>query len=145
MTVLRTFRRQHLFKCNFKKSLTQYNGHTKIPVRGLKSSALGCQFHILFMGRDKFSCIVLEELFKARGRYVCMKIEVYKEPFFFISLIKLVDVWEEIIIATQPDMYVGRRKSVLSVCKLDSNLGLKKIITKGLYELQPHSESLARS
>ena len=42
---------------------------------------------------------------------------------------KLVDVWEEIIIATQPDMYVGRRKSVLSVCKLDSSLGcLKRLI-----------------
>ena len=122
MLVLRTFRRQRLLKCNFKRSLTQYNGDTKISVRGLKNSALGSQFRILFMGRDKFSCTVLEELFKARGRYVCLKVEVYKE-LFFLRLIELLDVWEEIIIATQPDMYVGRRKSVLSVCKLDSSLG----------------------
>jgi hypothetical protein len=139
-SVLRTFRRQRLFKCNFKRSLNQYNGD-KIPVRGLKNSALDCQFRILFMGRDIFSCTVLEELFKARGRYVCMKVEVYKKLFFYLRLIKLVDVWEEIIIATQPDMYVGRRKSVLSVCKLDSSLGIKK----SLYEPQLHSESLARS
>ena len=46
---------------------------------------------------------------------------------------KLVDVWEEIIIATQPDMYVGRRKSVLSVCKLnDSSLGFLKMVYMGL-------------
>ena len=38
-----------------------------MPVRGLKNSALGRQFRILFMGRNEFSCLVLEELFKARG------------------------------------------------------------------------------
>jgi hypothetical protein len=58
-------------------------------------------------------------------RYVWMKLKLYKE-LFFLRLIKLVDVWEEIIVATQPDMYVGRRKSVLSVCKLDSSLCGKK-------------------
>ena len=48
---------------------------------------------------------------------------------------KLVDVWEEIIIATQPDMYVGRRKSVLSVCKLDdSSLSFLK---KAYMDLSP--------
>ena len=56
-----------------------------------------------------------------------MRVEVF---FCFLRLIKLVDVWEELIIATQPDMYVGRRKSVLSVCKLDfkSTSLLKRLI-----------------
>ncbi|KAF8805203.1 Formyltransferase [Phlegmacium glaucopus] len=95
MSVLRTFyRQQRLFKCNLNRVQTQHDGDTHIPIRGLKNLALGRQFRILFMGRDEFSCLVLEELFKAR------------------------DVWEEIIIATQPDMYVGRRKSILSVSPL---------------------------
>ena len=83
MSVQRTLRRQRLFKCDFKRSLTQYNDNTKILARGFKNSALGCQFRILFMGRDKFSCTVLEEVFKARGRYVCMKVEVYNELLFY--------------------------------------------------------------
>ena len=74
------------------------------------------------MGRDKFSCLVLEELFKARGMWSW---KFYTRTFSPQIDLKLVDVWEEIIIATQPDMYVGRRKSVLSVCKLDFSLGLK--------------------
>ena len=64
------------------------------------------------MGRNEFSCLVLEEpwLFKAR---VCLdEVMKFLQELYFLSLIKLVDVWE-IIIATQPDMYVGRRKSIL--------------------------------
>ena len=79
MSVLRTIRRQRLFKCNFKRSLTHYNGNTQTSVRGLKNSALGRPFRILFMGRDKFSCLVLEELFKARGMY---EVEVLHKNFF---------------------------------------------------------------
>jgi hypothetical protein len=37
----------------------------------------------------------------------------FLQELYFLRLIKLVDVWE-IIIAIQPDMYVGRRKSTLS-------------------------------
>ncbi|KAF8955349.1 formyl transferase [Flammula alnicola] len=46
------------------------------------------------MGRDEFSCLVLQELFQAK------------------------DVWSEIVIATQPDVHVGRRGSILSVSPL---------------------------
>ncbi|KAF8636913.1 hypothetical protein AX17_003164 [Amanita inopinata Kibby_2008] len=46
------------------------------------------------MGRDEFSCLVLKELHSAT------------------------DVWEELVIATQPDQRVGRRGSQLSVSPL---------------------------
>jgi hypothetical protein len=109
MSVLRTFHRPQRL----------YNG-AHIRTRGLKSLALGRQFRILFMGRDEFSCLVLAELFKAKG--MSNRPSCISHQNIFLRLIKLVDVWEEIIIATQPDMYVGRRKSILSVCK--SGFGL---------------------
>ncbi|KDR76914.1 hypothetical protein GALMADRAFT_246034 [Galerina marginata CBS 339.88] len=46
------------------------------------------------MGRDEFSCLVLQELYQAK------------------------DVWREIVIATQPDAHVGRRGSILSISPL---------------------------
>ncbi|KAF9559460.1 Formyltransferase [Agrocybe pediades] len=52
------------------------------------------RFRVLFMGRDEFSCLVLQELYKAQ------------------------DVWKDIVITTQPDVHVGRRGSVLSISPL---------------------------
>ncbi|CAA7267256.1 unnamed protein product [Cyclocybe aegerita] len=46
------------------------------------------------MGRDEFSCLVLEELYKAN------------------------DVWKQLVIATTPDKRIGRRGSVLSISPL---------------------------
>ncbi|EKM57977.1 uncharacterized protein PHACADRAFT_139485 [Phanerochaete carnosa HHB-10118-sp] len=54
----------------------------------------GRPFDILFFGRDEFSCMVLQQLYEAR------------------------DVWQEIHIATQPNMKTGRNGSVLSVSPL---------------------------
>ncbi|EMD35313.1 hypothetical protein CERSUDRAFT_53461 [Gelatoporia subvermispora B] len=51
-------------------------------------------FKVLFLGRDEFSCLVLEQLHAAR------------------------DVWDEISVVTQPDMKTGRRGSQLSVSPL---------------------------
>ncbi|EPQ52095.1 Formyltransferase [Gloeophyllum trabeum ATCC 11539] len=51
-------------------------------------------FKVLFLGRDEFSCLVLEQLHKAK------------------------DVWQELEIVTQPDEKVGRRGSQLSVSPL---------------------------
>ncbi|EDR08001.1 uncharacterized protein LACBIDRAFT_167144, partial [Laccaria bicolor S238N-H82] len=51
-------------------------------------------FKILFMGRDDFSCLVLKELYAAS------------------------DLWQNILVATNPDKKVGRRGSLLSVSPL---------------------------
>jgi len=87
MSLLRTsYRQQRLFKCNLNRAQTQYNGDTHIPIRGLKNLALGYQFRILFMGRDEFSCLVLEELFKARGMSHS-QVEFPSDTNFFLKLI----------------------------------------------------------
>lgn len=52
------------------------------------------RFKILFMGRDDFSCLVLKELYAAS------------------------DLWQNILVATNPDKKVGRRGSLLSVSPL---------------------------
>ncbi|CAL1699743.1 unnamed protein product [Somion occarium] len=65
--------------------------------RNYSSAVSGTQsqaFDILFLGRDEFSCLVLEELHHAP------------------------DVWSTIQIATQPDMRVGRRGSKLAISPL---------------------------
>ncbi|KAI0350884.1 Formyltransferase [Trametes cingulata] len=51
-------------------------------------------FKILFFGRDEFSCGVLRQLLDAR------------------------DVWQEIVVVTQPDTKTGRRGSKLSISPL---------------------------
>ncbi|KAH9833243.1 Formyltransferase [Rhodofomes roseus] len=51
-------------------------------------------FKILYLGRDEFSCSVLEELLKAK------------------------DVWQELAIVTTPDTRVGRRGEKLAVSPL---------------------------
>lgn len=51
-------------------------------------------FKILFLGRDQFSCLVLNELHAAR------------------------DVWDEISVATHPDQRTGRRGTLLSISPL---------------------------
>ncbi|KAG6916959.1 hypothetical protein DXG01_004508 [Tephrocybe rancida] len=55
---------------------------------------LNSRFKILFMGRDEFSCLVFRELHAAR------------------------DLWDELVIATNPDEKTGRRGSHLSVSPL---------------------------
>ncbi|KJA25516.1 hypothetical protein HYPSUDRAFT_134506 [Hypholoma sublateritium FD-334 SS-4] len=62
--------------------------------RFLQTQAASDRFRVLFMGRDEFSCLVLQELFQAK------------------------DVWSELAIVSQPDTHVGRRGSVLSVSPL---------------------------
>ncbi|KAK7680183.1 hypothetical protein QCA50_016692 [Cerrena zonata] len=51
-------------------------------------------FDILFLGRDEFSCLVLQHLYDAH------------------------DVWKTIRVVTQPDMKVGRRGSQLAISPL---------------------------
>ncbi|KAI9465341.1 formyl transferase [Lactarius psammicola] len=54
------------------------------------------RFDILYFGRDEFSCRVFEKLYNAT------------------------DVWQNLIIATQPDQLIGRKRDVLSVSPLKS-------------------------
>ncbi|KAN0125557.1 Formyltransferase [Russula decolorans] len=49
------------------------------------------RFNILYFGRDEFSCQVLEKLYSATG------------------------VWQNLLIATQPDQMIGRKRDILSV------------------------------
>ncbi|KAG6897283.1 hypothetical protein C0992_002823 [Termitomyces sp. T32_za158] len=73
----------------------------------------GARFNILFMGRDEFSCLVFRELYAAR------------------------DVWDNLIIATNPDEKTGRRGSQLSISPL-------KLLGESLkvpVHLIPHTKS----
>ncbi len=67
------------------------------------------RFNILYFGRDEFSCQVLEELYTATG-----------STFFSlhpprIDASGLADVWQNLLIATQPDQMIGRKRDILSV------------------------------
>ncbi|RDB30112.1 Methionyl-tRNA formyltransferase, mitochondrial [Hypsizygus marmoreus] len=64
------------------------------PTARNHSSSTSSRFKILFLGRDEFSCHVLRELHAAR------------------------DVWNDLLIATNPDEKTGRRGSQLSVSPL---------------------------
>ncbi|KAI0289394.1 formyl transferase [Russula brevipes] len=54
------------------------------------------RLYILYFGRDEFSCRVFKELYRAT------------------------DVWQNLLIATQPDQLIGRKRDVLSVSPLKS-------------------------
>ncbi|KAI5122239.1 hypothetical protein M0805_007105 [Coniferiporia weirii] len=72
--------------------------------RTLSSSASSTPFNVLFIGRDKFSVLVLEELYRTR------------------------DVWNAITVATYPDGKMGRRHSIPSISPLklrSHDLGLE--------------------
>ncbi|KAI0000843.1 formyl transferase [Russula vinacea] len=69
----------------------------RIPLRRLARyyhQAPPQRFDILYFGRDEFSCQVFEELYSAT------------------------DVWQNLLIATQPDQMIGRKRDVLSVSPL---------------------------
>ncbi|KAF5381362.1 hypothetical protein D9615_008325 [Tricholomella constricta] len=73
----------------------QSNQHgIHISASRLYSVSSNSRFKILMMGRDEFSCLVFRELHAAR------------------------DVWDDIVIATNPDEKTGRRGSRLSVSPL---------------------------
>ncbi|OCH89234.1 Formyltransferase [Obba rivulosa] len=61
---------------------------------GTVSARTSDVFKVLFLGRDEFSCVVLEQLYAAS------------------------DVWDEISAVTQPDVKTGRRGSQISVSPL---------------------------
>ena len=70
------------------------------------------RFNILYFGRDEFSCQVLEILYSATGMV----------PLTLGSLIKTridtsspTDVWQNLLIATQPDQMIGRKRDILSI------------------------------
>ncbi|TFK46837.1 Formyltransferase [Heliocybe sulcata] len=82
-----------LVKCNnarYARSTKVFSQH----VRYLQQAASSQPFRILFLGRDNFSCLVLEALHNAK------------------------DVWQELAIVTHADEKVGRRGSQLSVAPL---------------------------
>ncbi|KIP07267.1 hypothetical protein PHLGIDRAFT_512578 [Phlebiopsis gigantea 11061_1 CR5-6] len=68
--------------------------HARYSTRPTQTPPPRRPFDILFFGRDEFSCLVLQQLYAAQ------------------------DVWQQMWIATQPDMKTGRRGSVLSVSPL---------------------------
>ncbi|KAI9510312.1 Formyltransferase [Russula earlei] len=66
-----------------------------VPVRSLARQYHNLRrFDILYFGRDEFSCQVFEKLYSAT------------------------DVWQSLLIATQPDQMIGRKRNVLSVSPL---------------------------
>lgn len=69
------------------------------------------RFKILFMGRDEFSCLVFRELYAARGKLFLSHAQ------HCIAFTWVPDVWDRIVIATNPDEKTGRRGSQLSICE----------------------------
>ncbi|THH17603.1 hypothetical protein EUX98_g9096 [Antrodiella citrinella] len=74
------------FRCRLVPALPKHNAYS--------TRALADPFKILFLGRDEFSCVVLEHLYFAR------------------------DVWQSMDVVTTPDIRVGRRGSKLAVSPL---------------------------
>ncbi|KAI0251217.1 formyl transferase [Lactifluus subvellereus] len=64
------------------------------------------RFNILYFGRDEFSCKVFQNLYSAS------------------------DVWQNLIIATQPDQIIGRKRDVLSVCQFLSSSAVVALIVR---------------
>ena len=67
------------------------------------------RFNILYFGRDEFSCQVLQKLYRATGM-------TFLRPFQLeIDTSSPTDVWQNLLIATQPDQMIGRKRDILSV------------------------------
>ena len=81
------------------------------------SSSSGTQstqgaMEVMFMGRDEFSCLVLEELFRAKGE------SCWSHSLGSLLRCVFTDVWNRIHVVTYPDTYTGRRHSKCNVCML---------------------------
>ncbi|OJA20217.1 hypothetical protein AZE42_02135 [Rhizopogon vesiculosus] len=70
-------------------------------------------FHILFFGRDQFSCDVFKRLHDAQGALYIINMGNSE-----VTVTGDIDVWQSISIATNPDVKTGRRGSHLSVSPL---------------------------
>lgn len=64
-------------------------------------------------------------------------------PFYswLVRLSNVVDVWDELVVATYPDQRVGRRGSQLSVCTRKSGLELGKLLKICLAPLKVLAEA----
>lgn len=67
------------------------------------------RFNILYFGRDEFSCQVLEILYSATGMTTTRSSERR------IDTSSPTDVWQNLLIATQPDQMIGRKRDILSI------------------------------
>jgi hypothetical protein len=78
-------------------------------------SSASQRFDILYFGRDEFSCQVFEKLYSATGRV--NSLVACHAPQIAERAVWTADVWHNLLIATQPDQMVGRKRDVLSVCQ----------------------------
>lgn len=67
---------------------------------------------VLFFGRDEFSCIVLEHLFRAQGMMSPSRCTNRTS-----ECLACIELWSSIDVVTTPDVRVGRRGSKLSICE----------------------------
>jgi hypothetical protein len=88
----------------------------RIPVgrlaRQYHNQALPQRFNILYFGRDEFSCQVFEELYNATGSTFPLSLGLPRT-----DASSPADVWQNLLIATQPDQMIGRKRDILSVCQ----------------------------
>jgi methionyl-tRNA formyltransferase len=73
------------------------------------------KFNILFCGRDEFSCVVLERLYRANRVSSPLPFQTQKKHGVDLILC-MIDLWNELHVLTTPDMMVGRDKKELSLC-----------------------------
>jgi methionyl-tRNA formyltransferase len=86
--------------------------------RQFHNQAPSQRFNILYFGRDEFSCEVLEKLHSATG--ATFPLSSGPLPRTRIDASSPADVWQNILIATQPDQMIGRKRDILSVCQSPS-------------------------
>lgn len=79
--------------------------------RQYHSQAPSQRFNILYFGRDEFSCQVLEKLYTATGSTFPLS----RGPRTRTDASSPADVWQNLLIATQPDQMIGRKRDILSV------------------------------
>jgi len=77
---------------------------------------------VMFMGRDEFSCLVLEELFRAKGE------SCWSHSLGSLLRCVFTDVWNRIHVVTYPDTYTGRRHSKCNVCMLFFVLSVRFLV-----------------
>ena len=87
------------------------SANTKARRLHLKALQTSGPFNILFLGRDEFSVLVLDQLFENSGRYFSTWI-----MYAILIIMNQEDVWSKIFVATNQDEWIGRRRSQLSVC-----------------------------
>jgi hypothetical protein len=93
--------------------------------RYFRTTALQNRFKVLFLGRDEFSCDVFRELYASQGLHLCFEAKARNSR-------PRADVWEGIVVATNPDTRLGHCASRNTIFHSDSHFFFAHSTSQGL-------------